>query len=120
MRKVATVQRDVEVTIDVLCNKCGESCVPPTARKPRGTPVMWNPATGQLEVISQEQHLHERGPNLYGLIESRVTGGYDSYALRDCEAYTFSLCEGCLKALFDTFTIPVQTREADIMTGEDV
>lgn len=73
---------------DVLCNKCGESCVP--------LPLRPN------NIISKD---------FYGLIEATVSGGYYSYALSDCCNYTFSLCEGCLKELFDSFKLPVEAKE---------
>lgn len=43
--------------------------------------------------------------NLNGLIEATVSGGYDSTHLDDGDVYTFSLCEGCLKALIDSFKL---------------
>lgn len=42
------------------------------------------------------------GMNYEGLIEASVEGGYAS-KLGDTVRYTFSLCENCLSALFDTF-----------------
>lgn len=44
----------------------------------------------------------------YGLVHASVTGGFNSPAFDDCTNYTFSLCEHCLKALFQNFTIPVE------------
>lgn len=41
--------------------------------------------------------------SFYGLIEAVVTGGYESSHLGDCTVYKFSLCEGCLQSIFDTF-----------------
>ena len=46
-----------------------------------------------------------------GLIDAKVTGGYDSTpgngfgALDDCSQYKFSLCEWCLDWLFEQFII---------------
>lgn len=77
--------KEVEVTEDIFCNKCGESC--------------------------REDTLPEDVAGFYGLIEARVTGGYFSPALEDMTCYDFSLCEKCLKQLFDDFRIPVQKTE---------
>lgn len=41
-----------------------------------------------------------------GLIENKYTGGYGSI-LGDMTTYTYSICEKCMKELFDTFKIPV-------------
>lgn len=47
-----------------------------------------------------------------GLINCRVTGGYESTpgngcgALDDCETYEFSICEFCLDWLFQQFKTP--------------
>jgi hypothetical protein len=43
--------------------------------------------------------------NYEGLIEASVSGGYDS-KLGDMVTLTFSICEDCLPALFDSFRIP--------------
>jgi hypothetical protein len=61
-----------------FCNKCGQSCSIP---------------------------LDDRY-NDYGLIDARVTGGYESSVLDDCTSYMFSLCENCLVDLFDSFVTP--------------
>lgn len=42
----------------------------------------------------------------HGLVEQTVSGGYDSYHLLDTTNYMFSLCEKCLRGLFDSFKIP--------------
>lgn len=108
--------KEVDCTVDVLCNKCGESCTPPAARSERGQHVKWIEGQG-LVAITPEEALSLRGPPLYGLIEQTVRGGYDSYALEDLEKYTFSLCEGCLKELFDAFKIPVA--QSEYLAGGD-
>lgn len=41
--------------------------------------------------------------DFYGLIEAEVAAGYHSTHLKDGDVHKFSLCEGCLKTLFDTF-----------------
>jgi hypothetical protein len=78
MRVTRRKKRTVEIVVDVLCNKCGGSCVP-KGRRPDDA----------------------YGP--HGLIEAEVVGGYDSPVLPDGTTYQFSLCEGCLSALFATF-----------------
>ncbi len=51
-----------------------------------------------------------------GLIDAKVTGGYDSTpgngfgALDDCSQYKFSLCEWCLDWLFEQFKIPPEEK----------
>lgn len=104
MRVTTKVQKEVDVTTDIICNKCGDTCTPVSARAPRGTPVKWIEGVGLVEISEEESFL--RGPNAYGLIEAQVSGGYDSTDLEDCKNYTFSLCEPCLGALFKTFKIP--------------
>lgn len=104
MKKTRVVTREVEVVevVDVLCNKCGGSCIP-VASPPGG----WG----------------DRGPDLYGLIETTVGGGYFSSpsagGLADCCEYTFSLCEKCLGTLFDSFVIPVQVFDRLAPIDED-
>lgn len=43
--------------------------------------------------------------NWLGLIEAKVSGGYDSTHLNDGDMYQFSLCEHCLKELIDSFQL---------------
>lgn len=73
-----TVTKEIEVTTDIICNKCGNTCT----------------------IVSCLQH--------YGLIEVEVSGGFDSKSLNDLTTYTFSVCECCLKELFRSFKIPVE------------
>src|SRR4051812_41653332 len=42
----------------------------------------------------------------HGLVEARVGGGYHSFHLMDCTTYVFSICEWCLRQLFDEFKVP--------------
>jgi hypoxanthine phosphoribosyltransferase len=71
-----------------ICNKCGESCESPEARKVEG-PM----------------------PSNYGLINATASGYYYSPVLEDCVTYKFDICEKCLKEFFNTFTVPVEERE---------
>jgi|SRR5579885_683329 len=64
---------------EILCNRCAGPM------RPLGT--------------FNEQYEH-------GLENSAITGGYDSYHLFDMTTYTFSLCEKCLRELFNEFKIP--------------
>lgn len=41
----------------------------------------------------------------HGLYEETIIGGYESYHLFDMTAYTFSLCEECLRKMFVQFKI---------------
>lgn len=47
---------------------------------------------------------HDASP--YGLVEQTVSGAYLSTHLLDTTTYTFSLCELCLRCLFDECVIP--------------
>ena len=50
-----------------------------------------------------------KDPDFYtpnGLVEHSITGGYSSTELMDLTTYTFSLCERCLRNLFNQFKIP--------------
>ena len=81
MKITRTIQVDSEITVDVRCNKCGDSLIPPS-----------------------ERSVERAGnPPLYGLVEQTVSGGFESTALHDLEHYTFSICEPCLKEMFDGF-----------------
>jgi hypothetical protein len=60
-----------------FCNGCGSSLARPGRIEPQG-----------------------------GLIETTVSGGYDSEHLLDMVRYTFSLCEKCMRVLFDGFKVP--------------
>lgn len=53
----------------------------------------------------------------YGLVEHTVSGGYSSPALSDCTNYKFSMCEVCLRELFNSFKVPPVL--GDYMDGAD-
>jgi hypothetical protein len=84
MRVTKKIQQTVEVTDDILCNRCGKSLK--TKLDPEG------------EIY-----------NFDGLTEGCITGSYTSSHLADMETYCFSLCEQCLVDIFKAFKIPVQT-----------
>jgi hypothetical protein len=90
-----TRQIEEELVEDVLCNQCGESCLPPTCH------TYDEPCT--FEKIKNR---------FYGLINAEISGGFDSYGpktgLSDGINYSFSLCEKCLKKMFDNFKHPVK------------
>ena len=75
-----------------ICNNCGEEC-----------DYHW--------MESHEKH---------GLIGQRYSGGFSSPALEDCTTYYFSICEHCLKDMFNSFAIPVDEGEYHVWTGEEV
>lgn len=77
----------------ILCNQCGESCESPHYPFP------------------EEGSEADRA---YGLINAKVRGHYCSHALTDLTEYTFSLCEPCLKKLFEGFKIPVSEAEYQV------
>jgi len=68
-------------TAKVICNKCG----------------------ADMAALEGDTHM-----GYYGLVNAKVSGGYCSTALSDAFIYRFSLCEKCLKAIFDSCTIPVE------------
>jgi hypothetical protein len=71
------VVREIEEVSDVVCNKCGKTCL-------RGD---------------------DHGKEPYGLIEAEVGTGYYSTSLPDGHTYTFSICEDCLAELFKDFKV---------------
>jgi hypothetical protein len=83
MRVTKKIQQTVEVTDDILCNRCGRSLK--TKLDPDG------------EIY-----------NFDGLAECTVSGGYTSPCLSDMTNYTFSLCEPCLVDIFNSFKLPIQ------------
>jgi hypothetical protein len=46
----------------------------------------------------------------HGLVEVRVVGGFQGPVFEDCDEYTFSLCEKCLKGIFDECKIKPEFR----------
>lgn len=72
---------------EYVCNECGELC------------------TSKEEIKGMMRQ--GRKPSYYGLLDTRVTGGYYSPALSDCTAYEFDLCEACLLQLFSGFKYQV-------------
>lgn len=63
-----------------VCNKCGEGLCP-----------------------AFESHGFT---DAYGLVEAEVDGGYFSDDLSDMTVYVFSLCERCLRGIFDACKVP--------------
>jgi hypothetical protein len=74
----------------ILCNRCGER------QRPFGT-------------------VNDQYPQ--GLENIKVTGGYDSFHLFDMTSYIFSICEKCLRELFNQFKIKPEIIE--IMRDDD-
>ena len=89
--KLKKIIKEELLTEDILCNKCGNSCN-----------VVSLPGVDALDIN-----------DYYGLIEASVSGGYCSTGLEDGKVYTFSLCENCLKELFDGFKLKVQVEKND-------
>lgn len=61
--------------------------------------------------------VHESNPNgsvPHGLVEKEVVGGYESEHIFDCTGYKFSLCEKCLRTMFDGFKVPPEVRHYSI------
>lgn len=81
--KIITKTIEIEEVIDYVCNKCGLSF-------------------GKIS----NGHCYNAG-----IIEFTYRGNYHSKSLNDLEEYTFSLCEPCIKNLFDSFSIfPVKLK----------
>lgn len=78
--KIETVTIEKEITTDIICNNCGNSC-----------------KTSYDKMESYE-----------GLLEITVQGSYWTKKLSDCANYTFSLCENCLSEMFKNFKVPVE------------
>jgi hypothetical protein len=78
MKRTIVKKVEKEFVEDIICNKCGNSCRPPGIE------------------------------DFYGLIEVGFSTGYFSPAFPDGVSYTFSMCEKCLKEIFDTFKIKPQ------------
>ena len=91
MIKKEKTTKEVEEISDIICNRCGKSCM-----------------SGKNDGIDDG----------YGLIETTVCGGYWSTYLYDDVRYTFSLCEECLRELFDNFIIPPKTQGGGLVCPE--
>lgn len=98
MKKTKKVIREIEVEIieDIICNNCGNSC------------RAWR--------SKDDVEIHDA----YGLIETKVSGGYDSTELCDMTSYSFSLCEPCLKQMFDAFKIPPTVFDHDNLRYDEL
>ncbi len=76
MKITHKVMTETDFIDDIICNKCGKSCINEGAASPEG------------------------------LIEVQVRGGYGSNALGDGSDFTFSICETCLVQVILTFEVP--------------
>ncbi len=47
-----------------------------------------------------------------GLVDAQVTGGYDSRHIFDLTTYEWSMCEECLRAMFNGFKVPPYVADA--------
>lgn len=97
MRKTRTktVSQKVTETVDVLCNKCGESL--------NNGKRYWN---------------DKQWTCFEGLEEVEIHGGYHSKFIGDMCSLRFSLCEECIVDLTKTFKIPAEIKTE--FTGEFV
>lgn len=68
------------------CNLCGGTMLPV-----------------DLDGVWQERACNAEVP--HGLVDAKVSGGYDSRWLFDITTYTFSFCEKCLRGLFEKCAI---------------
>lgn len=103
MLKTETRTVEAEMVVDVLCNKCGRSQLQPP-------PEIQADLGGGI--VSVDAEWIARAPrDVYGLPPTEVSSGYFSPVFSDGVRYKFSLCEWCLKELFDTFEHPPETEE---------
>lgn len=86
MRKTIQVTKSVveNKTVDIICNKCGESC----------------------SSLKRNHNAKSAEYGFSGLEEVEIHGGYDSEIIGDMSAWRFSICEQCLSELVKTFKIP--------------
>jgi hypothetical protein len=91
MRKVKkiTKKQTIETTVDIICNKCGETCS----------------NLKRFHNASQHQMC-----GFSGLNEIEVHGGYDSQFIGDMTSWRFSLCEKCLSQIVKSFKIPHEVK----------
>ena len=88
MKITKLVQKEVEETDDLICNKCGKTL---------------------KQIISRDGAY-----NFCGLEEVRMVCGYGSE--NDGIIFTFSMCEKCTQELMSQFKIPAE--ETDYLFGE--
>ena len=83
-----TVEKDF--IDDIICNSCGQSCIPTEGCGPEG------------------------------ITEITVDGGYGSNVIGDGDSLTFSICEGCLVHIVMDFAIaPVYSNQDDVEPDYD-
>lgn len=71
-----------------LCNYCGESLA-----------------------LNEFNHLGLwKSDKPHGLIDAKVQGGYESFHIFDLTEYKFSICEKCLRRMFEEFVIKPETK----------
>jgi len=87
-----TILKTAMVTTEILCNKCGESCMVPRRKKSYEE--------------SNDSNFIPPEYDFIGLIEVEYRGGYESEAIPDGDQHQFSLCEPCLAKFMATFKIP--------------
>lgn len=83
MRITHKIHVEEDFTDDIICNKCGNTCLP----------------------------IKECGGE--GLIEASVCGGYGSEIIGDGDSLTFSICERCLIEIILDFRIPPEHDDMD-------
>lgn len=86
---VKTEKKTIEIdsVVDVICNKCGGTCV---------------------------LHSYTDKLNINCLV-GEIEGGFESTHIQDLTRYKFHLCEKCTKELMDTFAIPAEETNLSIM-----
>lgn len=85
MRTTKSVEKTVEITDDVLCNKCGKTC------------------------YNGFHHSGLIGAKVHGNYGSKAHGKSGSLVLQDGDIFNFDICEKCFAELSETFLIPAKT-----------
>lgn len=89
MKVIRKIQVEEDHVDDVLCNQCGESCIP------------------------------QYGPCPEGLIGIEIHGGYGSEHIEDGVTLKFDLCEKCVVKLILSFKIQPEFSDRDAVRHAD-
>lgn len=117
MKLVESVSITTDLVVDVVCNMCGGTC---SAGTKKDDPSRFVSKRQNARYVFEEGDVHhinqtkQKSASYFnGLIEQTVSGVYGSDSLEDMTHYTFSMCEHCLKDLFERFKHPVEVAGYD-------
>ena len=83
MKIIEKIQVEQDFVADVICNRCGKTCITGGTDRPEG------------------------------LTEVSVDGGYGSEIIGDGDSLTFSICERCVARMIILFVIAPEFRDND-------